>query len=57
MPGIPHYTLGIAAVAKGLPDTAIVAIFATRRKWYRAVARTNADGLINIECSKKNPNF
>ena len=57
MTGIPHYTLGIAAVAEGLPDTAIVPIFATRQKWYRAVAGTNADGLINIECSKKNPNF
>ena len=53
MPGIPHYTLGIAAVAEGLPDTAIVPIFAVKQKWYRAAAGTNADDLINIECSKK----
>ena len=57
MPGIPHYTLGIAAVAEGLPDTAIVPIFATRQKRYRAVAGTNADDLTDVECSKKNPNF
>ena len=53
MPGIPHYTLGIAAVAEGLPDTAIVPIFAVKQKCYRAVAGTYADSLINIECSKK----
>ena len=49
--------MGIAAVAEGLPDTAIVPVFAVKQKWYRVAAGTNADDLTDVECSKKNPNF